>query len=179
MSYKLTLTLGGHLDTVEQASALVAAIVSECLDDDQGEYISTKKIAQSAMRRAIENNSSLELTEIDHDNGGSLHDIDPLIEAYPSLQKMVFMHSQSGADTIERTYTLDGKLQCTSVDTLNYGGALISSLDIKVALSTDTPVESIQALLDKAEIDAGSDFPPLTASPAVQTWLKIFGGRSA
>lgn len=179
MSCKLTLSLGGHLDTVEQASALVDAIVSEVLDDDEGNWIQTKETAQSAMRRAIEGNSSLDLTDNVHEHGGVFDDIDPLIKANPSLQKMAHMSSDNSADTIERTYTVDGILTFTSVDHHTFSGALISSREIKEALATDTPIERIQAILDAAEAQAGNDFPPLTASPAVQVWLKIFGSAAA
>lgn len=179
MTCELTLSLGGYLDTVEQAAALAKAIASEYLYDDEREHIGTVEQARTAMRRAIEANTSLDLTDSTHDHGGNLYDIDPLIEAYPSLQKMVHMNNEGGADTIERTRTVDGKLVFTSVDHLNYSGALISSREIKEALASDTPVESIQALLDVAEVEAGSDFPPLTASPAVQAWLKIFGSKAA
>lgn len=179
MTCVLTLSLGGYLDTVEQAAALAKAIASEYLYNDEREHIGTVEQAQTAMRRAIEANTSLDLTDSTHDHGGNLYDIDPLIESYPSLQKMAHFENEGGANTIERTWTANGKLTSTSVDHYDYSGALITSREIKEALATDTPIESVQALLDQAEVQAGSDFPPLTASPAVQVWLKIFGSAAA
>lgn len=179
MSCKLTLSLGGHIETVEQAVALVEAIVSEVLDDEEGGFISSIVLAQSAMRRAIEGNMTLDLIDATHEHGGNFDDIDPLIEKYPSLQKMAHMENESGANTIERTHTVDGELKYTSVDHYAFSGALISVRELKEALATDTPITSIQRLIDTAELQAGGDFPPLTASPAVQVWLKIFAEKAA
>lgn len=174
----VTISIGGHLETVEQAAQLAEAIVSECLTSD-GSCISTIEQAQSLMREALESSQPVVFFEGNHEIGSNLYDIDPVIEEVQTLEKLFQFHNEGGADTVERTRYVDGQLRHTSTDKYDYSGVLLSAREIRNALTTDTPVESLLAELELHERNAGSDFPALTASPAVEAWLKIFGEKAA
>ncbi|MBX8803292.1 hypothetical protein HBA92_21435 [Ochrobactrum sp. MR28] len=175
---RVTISIGGHLETVEQATKLADAIVSEGLNDGS-EWVETAEQARSIMREAVESSQPVVLSDNDHESGGNLYDIDDVIDEVQTLEKLFQFHNEGGADTIERTRYVNGEARQTSTDKYDYSGVLLSAREIRNALATDTPVESLLAELELHERNAGSDFPALTASPAVEAWLKIFGEKAA
>lgn len=171
--------IGGHLETVEAAQKLADTIVSEILEDLNGEMIMDVSVAQTVMRSAIEAGTMLSLRDTSRWEDSGFDELEEAIYEHHSLQLMITRYNDNSPNVIERFWVEDGAEMSYSAEAYEYGGVLLSAKDIRDALSKENPIDAVNSLIELVERQAGGDFPPLTASPAVMAWLKIFGDKVA
>lgn len=168
---RATIDIGGRLDTVAEAERLIAALVEEDLVDDDAH-------AQSILREAMERKRHLWFEE-DQSNYGTFNRID---DSVAKIAGLTCVTKYGAGDSFPEGWNLvthvDGEAQTFPIPT-NGGDPCIDYRDVKgIADLGDAPlarmVREKMALIKLAE-----NIPPLTTSPAVATWLKIFGNNAA
>lgn len=178
-----SVAIGGHLETIDEAEELADALVAESFyDSNTDEKVEGEEDAMTIMRYAVENKQTISF--YDHEvNYGNFDSIDAAAHTIPGI--VCVTSFDSGGDFSEGRKTIlhvDG--QVTELHVSTHGGAPTIELREleealhKARLDAD-PLAEIDKLIAETKRAAGDGIPPLTASPAVSAWLKIFADKAA
>ena len=154
-----SIAIGGHLETVEEAEELLAALNEQFAHS--GNY---EEENLAWLRAAVEGNTSLDTEE--QANYGRFDTIESFVETSPHLScRSVFGRGDdfdSGSTVVHEgvRHSFDG-----------YG--VVSRVDIRKALQ-EGGAEAVAELVDNCEFLEEKCIKGFTASPAVHAWLKIF-----
>lgn len=154
--------IGGHLETVAEAEALLEAIVKDDIAEDREHGL-------LLMRQAVETARDITF-EDEQRNYGVFSNVDNAVVLLPRMECRTSF--ESGGDyNAGKSIVYDGK-------SINMeGDNNISRTLVRTALLGG--MDDVVELLDLYDRLEDGDMPPLTASPAVATWLKIFGKSAA
>jgi hypothetical protein len=176
-----SIRIGGHLETVEEAESLVGAIVAEGLKDLHSDArIDDEAAAQANIRLRIEGNAFVDLhdTEVKY---GSFNHIEAAIRLLPRMWCSTSYESGGDFDAgIATIFHADGNATEHSCETSD-GDPVVRLSRLKSAAQHDDErlAAIVKGIIEELGIAAGEDLPPLTASPAVSTWLKIVAEKVA
>lgn len=156
--------IGGHLDTIEESEELIEALVSDDIakDDEHG---------QTLLRSAVENGKPIDYEE-DEINYGTFRAVETHVKDNPKLSCITTFGRGGGFDSGSRTIHEGDETHFT-----NEGG-LVDSHSVRKALD-EGGEKAVREFLDRMEFLETKCVTKLTASPAVATWLKIFGEKAA
>jgi len=166
-----TLEIGGRLETVEEAEKCVSALVTE-------ELVNDEKHAQTVLRESVERTRCMWF-EVTEQNYGTFDHVEAATKLIPGL--MCATKYGAGSEFPEGWLLvahIDGEAQAFSIPT-NGGDPCIDYRDVKgIAELGDRPLATM--VREKMElIKLAESIPPLSASPTVTAWLKIFGEMAA
>lgn len=166
-----SITIGGRLDTIEQVEALIEAACAEDLfEDAEG--------CTACFRGVIECPQPLAL-EDDSVNYGTFDRLEKAIARTPGL---VSVTKHGGGAGFAESWLFIGapheERKPIHIPT-NDGEPVLLCRTIKAIgdIGNDAIVRYVRREMEI--IDLAMNIPPLTASPAVAAWLKIFGGKAA
>lgn len=169
-------TLGGSLETVEQAEKLCEAIVAEGVNRNDGKdgYIDSIEHAQSALRAMIEaeENPSFYGSEVNYGTFEGIEAAALEIGIWCSFAWDEGGGFPAGYKTISSSGQEYEGNKCGD-------DAGISVSEIIGALATEDPIAAIEKLIEPVRAATGETMPNFTVSPAVAAWLKIFGEKVA
>lgn len=173
-----SIEIGGHIDTIEQAEILIDALARECITfNGTNEIIGCFEDGQTAIRTVIEAGQTFEGHDLQANHGN----FDELDAAAAELTSLWFSTAYNAGDEFsEGIKTIIGgqRLDCITND----GGAVVSLSLLEDAINgndNDTIAYELTRIVSRVQRAAGKNLPPLTASPAVAAWLKIFGEKAA
>ena len=172
--------IGGHLETIEDAETLAELIDGE-RSQSGGGRISGLAGAQSALREAVEGRTTVDIDD-DEVNYGEFSTIEPVIRGMPKLWCSTTFEAGGGFAAGIKTIYHDGKgaVQEASCSTSDGEAVIPLSRLVSAAKEEDRILGAVvRSLITEIEKSAGTSLPPLTASPAVMAWLKIFGEKAA
>jgi hypothetical protein len=173
-----SIEIGGHLETVAEAEILIEALLRQVITfNETDDKITCTENGQTALRTVIELGKVFR--GYDHQvNYGNFDEIDAIA---PDLPKLWFSTSYgAGGDFSSgiKTFIEGEEYRCTTAD----GEPVVSLDELELAVNgndLDTIAYETIRIVTRTKREAGKGLPPLTASPAVCAWLKIFGDKAA
>lgn len=156
------LEIGGHLETVEEAEGLIVAMVNDGIAEDEQD-------AKNELRQAVEDDRFI-YYEGEEVNYGQFDIIDAFMEEHPQLTCRT--NHGNGGD-----YDCGSKTVHEGVAAYFKGDGVINRKTVRDLLDAGD-LDGLRKRLDQDDAMEFVTVPPLTASPAVATWLKIFGEKA-
>lgn len=173
-----SIEIGGHIETIEEAEQLIDALIREVITfNPTDEKLACLEDGQTALRAVIEAGRTFEGHDLEV-NYGNFEELDA---AATNLPKLWFSTTyEAGGEFSEGIKTfIDGEQFCCMT---NDNGPVVSLSELEGIVNGNEPETIAYALtriITRVQREAGIGLPPLTASPAVAAWLKIFGEKAA
>ncbi|MCO5730104.1 hypothetical protein [Rhizobium sp. SSA_523] len=173
-----SIEIGGHLETIGEAETLIDALVREVITfNHTDEKIACLEDGQTALRTIIEAGKTFEGHEMEA-NYGNFDELDAAARELTNLWFSTTYEAGGGFPEGIKTFINGEQFRCqTSENRPVVSLPAIEELLHKHRLGPDI-VGELDALVANAKRSAGIGLPPLTASPAVCAWLKIFGEKA-
>lgn len=161
-----SITIGGYLETVEQAEELVEALAQEWIVNDEQE-------AKNLLRAACE---SKERIEYEHSevNYGTFEHVDAVVLGNPKLSCRTTFASGGDYDAGTKVVHEGKTYHFTGSD-----GGLVSRKEVVKLLVSGGAEAVLKEMKRQDALESAEVVTLITASPAVAAWLKIFGEQTA
>jgi hypothetical protein len=174
--------IGGHIETPQEAERLIDGLIAEgakCQHTD--ERCNDEAVAIRLLRATVDGKLPQLCLHDDDVNYGEFPDIEDAIKEVPKLWCSTNYGAGCGfSEGIKTICHVDGKLEELHCGTTDHGPTVPLQ---ELVSATEQPDEELAAIVRgivrRCVLAAGDSLPPLTVSPAVGAWLKIFGKKAA
>lgn len=171
-----SITFGGHIETVEEAEEFVSSLgLEHIVESDRDKAVTSEDEAKASLRYLIERKADVQYYD-NECNYGTFFDLETMVNEIPGLGCVTMFDAGGGFDAGIKTVLPDGSEHTAY---RNRDGGVISLSELKAARNSDDVLASLDNLIAAAEQAEGVSLPPLTVSPAVAAWLKIFAEKAA
>ena len=162
----VTVTLHGHIETIEVFKEVVEAIHSELLVFD-----SNAREVATAMREAAEDNTN-PYFEADEVNYGNIEPLEDVLKAH----RIDYHVDQSNGDN----YPGEARSYCSSDDSYEksiycFGDAVFYANELTAAVASSDCKKFVEDLLASADRSRGVGLPSFSLGHEVRGWLAIGG----
>lgn len=173
-----SIEIGGYIETVAEAETLIEALLREVITfSHTQEKITIAEEGQTALRTVIEAGKNFNGYELEL-NYGNFDELDAIAPQLPKLWFSTEYEAGGGFPSGIKTFINGEEHRCMT----NGGSAVVPLDELEAAVNgnnPDTIAYEVIRIVTRTKREAGKGLPPLTASPAVCAWLKIFGDKVA
>jgi hypothetical protein len=168
---RLTTSIHGHIETVEQLGKIIEALELECLTPESGP---DHEDYYKQFLLAIEQNEAASFT----DEQCNYAEIDAAEKALQALGMPYFVSHDEGGDYGAGCWSWSPATGTTHAPRTKEEEAYITTSALSTALANENAIEAIKALIHQCDIAEGKSLPPFTVSAAVLSHLKTQGQQS-